>query len=264
MCHLSEGWRRLRRRSGRSWGRHTTAVARLTGERARRSCLCDDCHSANVDDLNREIVTERNVGPRDAATGQPATTSRARPARRSSTWSRLHPQASVDVWHPVLFEGYLTAAVEGRDGVHRPVGFQVGLYLSNFWRLDRVTRWGRRARCTSWYGTGRENRMQGRLMMSRALMYAPGCHVLRAVTTRMAHRTMRTWSELRAPARLTSHGFGVTERTVQCEDPTAVPSRRAGSAGSELRQSVACPNIAVMLGYVKTSCHTLSTRRQWP
>lgn len=212
------------------------------------SGLCDGCHSVNFD-VRRKTVTEWNVGcerchgPGSEHVGRPSRANIVNP-------SRLDPVEAVDVCVQCHSEGRPSGPIGGGD-YHWPVGFRVGLRLSNFWALEPHTL-GQTGGLHFADGSGRENRMQGNDFV-QSLMYARG---VTCASCHDPHGTPHN-ADLVRPARtvcLTCHGpkspNGPHAPTI--EDHT---HHRSGSPGSEC---VGChmPKIARMLGDVMVRSHT--------
>ena len=166
--------------------------------------LCDGCHSVGYD-IHTKQVAEWNVGcerchgPGSAHVAHPAVDNILNPARTnyvdaSDTCIQCHSQGRP-----------LANPIEGKY-YDWPVGYRVGLKLSNFWKLeDHVL--GK----TGFYyfadGTAHKNRMQGNDFV-QSLMYRRGiscfdCHD--------AHGTSN-YAQLRVPAE---------KLCLECHGPTS-------------------------------------------
>ena len=119
---------------------------------------CDGCHSVNYD-VRTKTVTEWNVGcekchgPGSEHAANPARTNIFNPARAdfvhaNDTCIQCHSQGQP-----------LTNPIEGRY-YDWPVGFRVGLNLSDFWHLDKAEL-GKTDFLYFADGTAHKNRMQG-------------------------------------------------------------------------------------------------------
>lgn len=211
--------------------------------------LCDGCHSVNYD-VRTKAVAEWNVG-----------------------CERCHGPGGEHVEHPrqdnILNPGHMDYVAandaciqchsQGRplnnpiEGKYYdwPVGYQVGLNLGDFWRLEDHTL-GETTFTHFADGSAHKNRMQGNDFV-QSVMYRRG------VTCFSCHDVHGTdhYAQLRKPANeicLDCHGprspYG--PRTATLEGHT---HHKAGSTGS---QCVAChmPQIATTIADVKVRSHT--------
>jgi predicted CXXCH cytochrome family protein len=210
---------------------------------------CDGCHSVNYD-VRTKTVSEWNVGcekchgPGAGHVAHPARTNifnpaRADPVHASDTCIQCHSQGQP-----------LTNPIEGRY-YDWPVGFRVGLNLSDFWRLEKPDL-GKTDFLYFADGTAHKNRMQGNDFVT-SRMYQRG------VTCFSCHDVHGTGNDadLRQPANticLQCHGPASANgpHTSTLEQHT---HHRAGSAGSEC---VGChmPKIEQTLGDVMVRAHT--------
>jgi predicted CXXCH cytochrome family protein len=239
------------------WSRYFVAdntdwwVPRYPADNAKRPTgpLCDGCHSIGYD-VQTKQVAEWNVGcekchgpGRDHAAG-PARTNIFNPARvdpvhANDTCIQCHSQGQP-----------LTNPIAGRD-YDWPVGFRVGLNLSDFWKLEEHEP-GKTTFTHFADGSAHKNRMQGNDFV-QSLMYTRG------VTCASCHDVHGTEhnADLRRPVGtvcLQCHGAGSPNgpHTKTVEQHT---HHKAGSAGNEC---VAChmPKIAQEIGDVMVRSHT--------
>jgi predicted CXXCH cytochrome family protein len=217
--------------------------------------LCDGCHSVNYD-ISTKTVAEWNVGcekchgPGSAHVARPVRDTILNPARfdyvhASDTCIQCHSQGRP-----------LRNPVEGKY-YDWPVGFHVGLNLSDFWRLEEH-KLGETTFTHFADGTAHKNRMQGNDFVT-SLMYARG---LTCFSCHDPHGTDN-------PGMVREAGNGLC---LGCHGPNAQNGPHAatieqhahhatGSAGSEC---IAChmPKIAETIDNVKVRSHTF--RFIWP
>ena len=191
-----------------------------------------------------------------SAMGQAAPMWTSRCATRS-----LIPRASTTCMptnlHPVSFPGQpLTNPIEGKY-YDWPVGFQAGMNLANFWKLEEH-KLGETTFTHFADGTAHKNRMQGNDFVT-SLMYARG------VTCFSCHDAHGTENQgmVREP------GNGLC---LECHGPNGQNGPHAATieqhthhaAGSPGSGCVAChmPKIAETIGDVKVRSHTF--RFVWP
>jgi predicted CXXCH cytochrome family protein len=141
------------------------------------SALCDGCHSVNYD-IRAKKPTEWNVGcekchgPGGTHVSNPSRANIINPARLDTT-------AGVDVCVQCHSQGQpLVKAIEGKV-YDWPVGFRVGLKLSDFWELEEH-KLGETTFTHFADGTAHKNRMQGNDFV-QSVMYSRGvkcsnCH----------------------------------------------------------------------------------------
>ena len=211
--------------------------------------LCDGCHSVNYD-IATKTVTEWNVGcerchgPGSAHIAKPVRQTIVNPARldyvqANDTCIQCHSQGQP-LKNPINGKYY-----------DWPVGFQMGLNLSDFWKLEDH-KLGETTFTHFADGTAHKNRMQGNDFVT-SLMYARG------VTCFSCHDPHGSENDamLRQPASstcLTCHGpnsqNGPHAATIEQHTHHA-----AGSTGS---QCVAChmPKIEQTIADVNVSSHT--------
>ena len=217
--------------------------------------LCDGCHSVNYDIATKK-VSEWNVGcekchgPGSAHVDQPARDTILNPARfdyvhANDTCIQCHSQGQP-----------LTNPIEGKY-YDWPVGFQAGMNLANFWKLEEH-KLGETTFTHFADGTAHKNRMQGNDFVT-SLMYARG------VTCFSCHDAHGTENQgmVREP------GNGLC---LECHGPNGQNGPHAATieqhthhaAGSPGSGCVAChmPKIAETLGDVKVRSHTF--RFVWP
>jgi predicted CXXCH cytochrome family protein len=210
---------------------------------------CDGCHSVNYD-ARTKTVSEWNVGcekchgPGSTHTAQPTRANIFNPAR-------VDPVHANDACIQCHSQGQpLTNPIEGRY-YDWPVGFRVGLNLSDFWHLDRPNL-GKQDFLYFADGTAHKNRMQGNDFVT-SRMYQRG---VTCFTCHDVHGTTNN-ADLREPA---------SAICLDCHGPTSpngphtatLPQHthhQAGSAGSEC---VGChmPKIEQTLGDVMVRAHT--------
>jgi predicted CXXCH cytochrome family protein len=211
--------------------------------------LCDGCHSVNYD-INTKIVTEWNVGCESChgAGGDhianPTRATIVNPARldyvaANDTCIRCHSQGQP-----------LTNPIDGKY-YDWPVGFHMGLHLSDFWKLEP-----HKAGETTFThfpdDTAHKNRMQGNDFV-QSLMYTRG---VTCFSCHDPHGSDNT-SMLRANGNslcLTCHAPN-TQTGPLAVNIEAHTHHRADSAGS---QCVSChmPAIEQTLGDVNVHAHT--------
>ena len=211
--------------------------------------LCDGCHSVGYDVKTKQVV-EWNVGCERCHGGgaehvlHPSRSNTVNPARMSAasandTCIQCHSQGRP-----------LANPIEGRF-YDWPVGYQVGLKLTDFWKLEEHKP-GETTFTHFAEGTAHKNRMQGN-DFTKSVMYANG------ITCFNCHDVHGTDH----PAQLRQSGNAMC---LQCHSPGGTLGPRArsvaehtlhaeGSAGSEC---VAChmPNIETTIADVRVHAHT--------
>jgi predicted CXXCH cytochrome family protein len=210
---------------------------------------CDGCHSVNYNVRTRQ-VTEWNVGCEKCH--GPGGDHVARPARDNIfNPAKVDPVHATDTCIQCHSQGQpLANPIEGRY-YDWPVGFRVGLNLSDFWRLED----GEPGKTTFTHfadGTGHKNRMQGNDFVT-SLMYRRGvtcfsCHDV--------HGTEHN-ADLIRPA---------STVCLQCHGPSSANGPHAKTieqhthhqAGSPGNECVGChmPKIEQTLGDVMVRSHT--------
>jgi predicted CXXCH cytochrome family protein len=239
-------WRKYFVPNGADWW-----VPFYPADNARRPTgpLCDGCHSVNYD-ITTKTVTEWNVGcerchgPGSAHVAKPVRETIVNPARldyvqANDTCIQCHSQGQP-LKNPINGKYY-----------DWPVGFQMGLNLSDFWKLEDH-KLGETTFTHFADGTAHKNRMQGNDFVT-SLMYARG------VTCFSCHDPHGSKNDamLRQPASstcLTCHGpnsqNGPHAATIEQHTHHA-----AGSTGS---QCVAChmPKIEQTITDVNVGSHT--------
>jgi predicted CXXCH cytochrome family protein len=211
--------------------------------------LCDGCHSVNYD-IATKAVTEWNVGCErchgagSAHAANPKRFNILNPARQdfvkaSDTCIQCHSQGQPPN-NPIAGKYY-----------DWPVGYQAGLKLSDFWRLEDH-KLGEMTFTHFPDGTAHKNRMQGNDFI-QSLMYARG------VTCFSCHDPHGSENEamLRKPINevcLSCHGPN-TQNGPHAVSVAAHTHHLPGSAGS---QCVSChmPKIEQTLGNVNLASHT--------
>jgi predicted CXXCH cytochrome family protein len=212
---------------------------------------CDGCHSVNYD-VRTKQVTEWNVGCErchgpgsehvaDSRRDTIANPSHLDDVQANDTCIQCHSQGRP-----------LSNPIEGRY-YDWPVGYRVGLRLSDFWSLE-----GHVLGQTSFThyadGTAHKNRMQGNDFV-QSLMYRRGvtcfdCHDVHGTSN---------YAQLRKPA---------NQICLDCHRPNSVNGPRAGTLeehthhkdGSTGSQCVAChmPKIETTIANTKVSAHTFA------
>jgi predicted CXXCH cytochrome family protein len=239
-------WRRYFVADGTDWW-----VPRYPADNAKRPTgpTCDGCHSVNYD-VRTKNVSEWNVGcekchgPGSAHVANPTRAnvfnpSRVDPVHANDTCIQCHSQGQP-----------LTNPIEGRY-YDWPVGFRVGLNLSDFWRLERPDL-GKTDFLYFSDGTSHKNRMQGNDFVT-SRMYQRG---ITCFTCHDVHGTGNN-ADLRQSGNtmcLQCHGPNAANgpHTATVEQHT---HHQAGSAGSEC---IGChmPKIEQTLGDVMVRAHT--------
>jgi predicted CXXCH cytochrome family protein len=210
---------------------------------------CDGCHSVGYD-IATKTVSEWNVGcerchgPGSEHAAQPTRANIFNPAR-------VDPVHGTDTCIQCHSQGQpLTNPIDGRY-YDWPIGFRVGLNLSEFWRLERSDL-GKTDFLYFADGTAHKNRMQGNDFVA-SRMYQRG---VTCFTCHDVHGTDNN-ADLRQP---------VNTLCLQCHGPKSANGphtatleqhthHRNGSAGSEC---VGChmPKIEQTLGDVMVRAHT--------
>jgi predicted CXXCH cytochrome family protein len=211
--------------------------------------LCDGCHAVNYN-IETKAVTEWNVGcekchgPGSEHVQRPSQANIVNPARldsrqATSTCIQCHSQGQP-----------LSNPINGKY-YDWPVGFQVGMDLQKFWKLEENTL-GKQSFTHFADGTAHKNRMQGNdFVQSVMYMHGISCNSCHDV-----HGTENN-ADLLKPANvmcLECHGpnspNGPHAATIETHT-----HHQAGSAGNEC---VAChmPKIAQQLADVNVRSHT--------
>jgi len=201
------------------------------------STTCDGCHSVGYD-IHTKRVAEWNVGC-ERCHG-PGSEHIAHPVRTNiQNPSQMDDVASNDTCIQCHSQGQpLNRQIEGK-AYDWPVGYQVGLHLHDYWKLEDFTL-GQTSFTHFADGTAHKNRMQGNDFV-QSVMYRHG------VTCASCHDVHGTenYAQLRKPAQqlcLDCHGPTSANgpHTASLEEHT---HHKDGSAGS---QCVAChmPKIA--------------------
>ena len=211
--------------------------------------LCDGCHSVNYN-IETKAVTEWNVGcekchgPGSLHVSKPSQTNIVNPARLST-------RQATDVCIQCHSQGRpVNNPIEGKY-YDWPVGFQVGMDLKDYWRLEEH-QLGRQTFTHFADGTAHKNRMQGNDFV-QSVMYEHG------ITCNSCHDVHGTANnaDLLKPANvmcLECHGpsspNGPHAPTIE-----AHTHHKAGSAGNEC---INChmPKIAQQLADVNVRSHT--------
>lgn len=212
---------------------------------------CDGCHSVDYNIRTKQVVEwnvgcERCHGPGSEHIAHPSRGNIINPAhldyiRANDTCIQCHSQGRP-----------LTSPIEGKY-YDWPVGYHVGLNLSEFWQLEEHTL-GQTTFTHFADGTAHKNRMQGNDFV-QSLMYRRG---ITCFTCHDVHGT-GNYAQLRKPATqlcLDCHGplSPNGPRTATLEEHT---HHKKGSPGSEC---IAChmPIIAITLADVKVRAHTFA------
>ena len=213
------------------------------------SALCDGCHSVNYD-IKTRTVTEWNVGcerchgPGSEHVKNPVSGNILNPARENYV-------AASDVCIQCHSQGRpLTNPIDGKY-YDWPVGYNVTLKLSDYWRLEDH-KLGDTTFTHFADGTAHKNRMQGNDFVT-SQMYA---HGVTCFTCHDVHGTEFP-ANLRKPASslcLDCHGPN-SPNGPHAPTIAAHTHHKSDSAGSEC---IAChmPNIAQTLGDVNVRSHT--------
>lgn len=192
---------------------------------------CDGCHSVNYD-IRTKQVTEWNVGcerchgPGSEHVVHPTRTNILNPAEMDDV-------ASNDTCIQCHSQGRPRAGLIDGKAYDWPVGYQVGLRLADYWKLEDI----HLGQTDFWQfadGTAHKNRMQGNDFV-QSVMYR---HGVTCATCHDVHGTAN-YAQLREPAEklcLECHGPGSPNgpREATVEEHT---HHKAGSAGS---QCIAC------------------------
>ena len=212
---------------------------------------CDGCHSVDYNIHTKQVVEwnvgcERCHGPGSEHAEHPTSANILNPARldyvqANDSCIQCHSQGRP-----------LTIPIEGKY-YDWPVGYRVGLKLSDYWQLEERTL-GAQSFTYFAEGTAHKNRMQGN-DFTQSVMYKHG------VTCFACHDVHGTenYAQLRKPA---------DKLCLDCHPPMSINGPRtatmeehthhkSGSAGS---QCVAChmPKIETTLGDVKVRAHTFA------
>jgi predicted CXXCH cytochrome family protein len=211
--------------------------------------LCDGCHSVNYN-IQTKTVTEWNVGcekchgPGSAHVGQPSQTNIVNPARldgiqATNVCLQCHSQGQP-----------LNNPINGKY-YDWPVGFQVGMDLKNYWKLEEH-KLGEQSFTHFADGTAHKNRMQGNDFVQSA-MYTHG------VSCNSCHDVHGTGNnaDLLKPANvicLECHGPN-SPNGPRAPSVEAHTHHRAGSAGNEC---VSChmPKIEPEIADINIRSHT--------
>jgi predicted CXXCH cytochrome family protein len=210
--------------------------------------LCDGCHSVNYN-IQAKTVTEWNVGCEKCH--GPDSEHVARPSRQTIVNpARMDFVHANDVCIQCHSQGRLSQNMADGKYYDWPVGFQVGLDLKAFWRLE-----DHKAGETTFThfadGTGHKNRMQGNDFVLSA-MYTRG------VTCFSCHDVHGTdnGADLIRPANvLCLQCHGTRSPTVRAPRPPSSTHHKAGGSGSDC---VAChmPKIQQTIADVNVRSHT--------
>lgn len=188
---------------------------------------CDGCHSVSYD-IHSKQVSEWNVGcerchgPGSEHVAHPARTNILNP-------SEMDEVASSDTCIQCHSQGRPRAGLLQGKAYDWPVGYQVGLHLADYWKLEDIS-----LGQTNFFqfadGTSHKNRMQGNDFV-QSVMYR---HGVTCASCHDAHGTQYN-AQLRKPANqlcLDCHGAGSPNgpHTTSLEQHT---HHKAGSAGSE-------------------------------
>ena len=211
--------------------------------------LCDGCHSVNYD-IRTKQVSEWNVGCEKCH--GPGGEHAARPGRANIfNPARVDPVHATDTCLQCHSQGQPRVnPIEGRH-YDWPVGFRVGLNLSDFWRLEEAEP-GKTTFTHFADGSAHKNRMQGNDFVT-SRMYQRG------VTCASCHDVHGTENnaDLRRP---------VATVCLQCHGPSSpngphtatIEQHTHHKAGSPGNECVGChmPKIAQEIGDVMVRSHT--------
>jgi len=213
------------------------------------SATCDGCHSVDYN-IEKKTVAEWNIGCEKCH--GPGSDHAAHPTRENIiNPARLDYIQGSDLCIQCHSQGRpLTNPIAGKY-YDWPVGYQIGLKLSDFWKLE-PHKLGETTFTHFADGTAHKNRMQGNDFVT-SVMYT---HGVSCFTCHDSHGTAND-ALLRKPANvlcLDCHGPGAPNgpRAKTIEEHT---HHKAGSAGSEC---IAChmPPIEQTLGDVMVRSHT--------
>lgn len=192
---------------------------------------CDGCHSVNYD-IHTKQVAEWNVGcerchgPGSEHAAHPLRTNILNP-------SEMDDVASDDTCIQCHSQGRPRAGLIDGKAYDWPVGYNVGLHLADYWKLDEIS-FGKTDFLQFPDGTSHKNRMQGNDFV-QSVMYRHG------VTCASCHDVHGTenYAQLRKPADklcLDCHGPGSPNgpHVARLEDHT---HHKRGSSGA---QCIAC------------------------
>ena len=239
-------WRAYLVREGTDWW-----VPFYPGDNAKRPTgpLCDGCHSVNYN-IQTKQVTEWNVGCEKCH--GPGAEHVAKPSRANIVNpSRLDLVHANDVCIQCHSQGRpLQNPIQGRY-YDWPVGFQVGLDLKDFWRLEEH-KLGETTFTHFADGTAHKNRMQGNdFVTSEMYLHGVTCFSCHDV-----HGTANN-ADLRRPA---------NEMCLQCHGPKSPNGPRAATieqhahhkAGGSGNECVGChmPKIEQTIADVNVRAHT--------
>ena len=211
--------------------------------------LCDGCHSVGYD-VQKKTVVEWNVGcerchgPSAEHAKHPTNLNVQNPEHMDA----LHANDTCIQCHS---QGRpLTNPIAGRQ-YDWPVGYQVGMELSDYWRLED-NKLGEASFTHFAHGTSHKNRMQGNDFV-RSQMYK---HGIKCSSCHDAHGT-----ENAAQTRVAGNALCLTCHGAGEKNGPRAPSlaqhtlHKPGSAGSEC---VAChmPRIEVTIADVNVRAHT--------
>jgi predicted CXXCH cytochrome family protein len=212
---------------------------------------CDGCHSVAYN-IHTKQVAEWNVGceqchgPGSDHVAHPTRVNTLNPARMdyvraNDTCIQCHSQGRP-----------LTSPIEGKY-YDWPVGYRVGLSLSDFWQLEDHTL-GQLSFTHFPDGTAHKNRMQGNDFV-QSVMYR---HSVTCFSCHDVHGTSN-YAQLRKPA---------NALCLDCHGPMSLNGPRTGTLvehthhkeGSAGSQCVAChmPKIETTIADVKVSAHTFA------
>jgi predicted CXXCH cytochrome family protein len=210
--------------------------------------LCDGCHSVNYN-IRTKSVTEWNVGcerchgPGSAHIRQPSQDNIVNPAR-------IDTIQATDICLQCHSQGRpLNNPIEGRY-YDWPVGFQVGMNLKNYWKLEEH-KLGQQSFTHFADGTAHKNRMQGNDFV-QSVMYT---HGVSCYSCHDVHGTEND-AQLLKPANVIC---------LECHGPspngphaTTIEAHTHHRAGSEGNECVSChmPRIEQTIADVNVRSHT--------
>lgn len=274
-------WRPYKVAKGTDWW---TAFYPDDNMQRRTGPTCDGCHSVGYD-IHTKQVAEWNVGcerchgPGSEHVVHPTRTNILSPAHFDSV-------AATDTCIQCHSQGQpLSSPIEGKD-YDWPVGYNVGLKLSDFWRLEDCT-----LGQTNFYYfpdcTAHKNGMQGN-DFAQSVMYRRGitcasCHDAHGTANYACRpdlpRLPWSFKRQRSPQRRPSNGIRTTKRAapgsqcVACHMPaietegvpgTFVHAHTFRFISPEITDKYAIPNPCTICHADKSTAWAKDAMRQWP